>query len=75
MLTDGLSGSDKADEAAADVEEELTADGEEELSADVKEELATDVIVEESAVVETMLELGAEVGLGHAVDGPYWTIR
>lgn len=32
-------------------------------------------MVDESAEVEAMLELDVGVEVGHAVDGPYWTIR
>jgi len=43
--------------------------------SDAAEAAGVDVIADESAVVEAMFEPDAGVDVGHAVDGPYWTMR
>lgn len=42
---------------------------------EVEEVVGADVVVEESSVVEALLALDERVEVGHAVDGPYWTMR
>ena len=43
--------------------------------SEVEEAVAADVMVEESSVVVALLALDVGVEVGHAVDGPYWTIK